>query len=111
MYHSAVSSLVLNTASLLSIQFMIGSNPLKRIEITHLVNILVFCKNIPDHRAFYFCTPADSCPKYCKFGNFREGLFLRNFSEAEFRENKSLANGESALSFLMLVNLAKTGNF
>ena len=36
---------------------------------------------------------------------FARVLFSRNFAEAEFRENKSLAKGESTLSFLMLVNL------
>ena len=30
-------------------------------------------------------------PLYCKFGNFREGLFSRNFVYAKFRENKILA--------------------
>ena len=37
--------------------------------------------------------------EYCKFGNFREGLFSRNFAEAEFRENNTLRNGENSLSF------------
>ena len=27
----------------------------------------------------------------CKFGNFREGLFSRNFAYAKFRENKTFA--------------------
>ena len=29
--------------------------------------------------------------KYCKCGHFREGLFSRNFADAKFRENKTLA--------------------
>ena len=28
---------------------------------------------------------------YCKFGSFRQVLFLRNFSHAKFRENKIIA--------------------
>ena len=39
----------------------------------------------PDHTHFFVLLA------YCKFGNFREGLFSRNFAYAKFRENKILA--------------------
>ena len=32
---------------------------------------------------------------YCKFGNFREGLFSRNFAFAKFREIKTLAKWQN----------------
>ena len=38
----------------------------------------------------------DKC--YCKFGNFREGFFSRNFACAKFRENEILANRENTQS-------------
>ena len=36
---------------------------------------------------------------YREFGKFLEGLFSRNFEDAEFRENKPSPNGENLLSF------------
>ena len=40
------------------------------------------------------------CFKYCKFRNFREGLFLGNFGIAEFCENKTLVKGEITMSII-----------
>ena len=34
---------------------------------------------------------------YCRFGNFREGLYSRNFAYAKFRENKILAKSPSII--------------
>ena len=28
--------------------------------------------------------------EYCRFGNFQDGLFSRNFAHAKFRENEAL---------------------
>ena len=39
---------------------------------------------------------------YCKFGDFREGLFSRNFAYAKFRENEILAKSQKSLCRLLI---------